>query len=65
MANTHLKTAHDYGVQKALEKCGYASLDEVRKEAVDVGVLEQPKTAAAPAGGGMDELFRQLKANLG
>lgn len=63
MANTHLKTAHDYGVQKALEKCGYASVEDVKKEAAALGLLEQPKTAAAP--GSMDALFQALKANLG
>lgn len=59
MANTHLKTAHDYGVQKALESVGYKSTDEVIKEAQALGLVAQeaPKTASA---GALDELFKTL-----
>ncbi len=62
--NTHLRTAHDFGVKKALEKCGYASIDEVNKEAVALGLTEAaaPKTAADSA---LDDVFRVLQAKLG
>lgn len=61
MANSHLKTAHDHGVQKALEAVGYKSTDEVIKEARDLGLLEQPqqKQASAPTST-LDELFKTL-----
>lgn len=41
---THLQTAHERGVQAALEKCGYASVDEVRRDIADLGLN---KTAEA------------------
>jgi hypothetical protein len=44
--SNHLKTAHDYGVQKALESVGYKSAEEVRKDAEALGLIEAPKTAA-------------------
>ena len=61
--NTHLRTAHQYGVTKALEKCGYASLDEVTKEAAALGLTETPaaKTAADAA---LGDVFKLLKAKL-
>jgi hypothetical protein len=59
MSQSHLKTAHDYGVQKALEAVGYKSADEVIKEAQALGLVET-KTAAAPANP-LDELFKNLK----
>jgi hypothetical protein len=57
MSNTHLKTAHDYGVKKALEAVGYTSTDEVIKEAQALGLVEAPKTAAANP---LAELFQTL-----
>lgn len=59
MTNSHLKTAHDYGVKKALEAVGYKSADEVIKEAqaLGLGATEAPKTASA---GTLDELFKTL-----
>lgn len=57
MANQHLKTAHDYGVQKALESVGYKSTDEVIKEAQALGLIEAPKTASANP---LEGLFKQL-----
>ena len=41
----HLKTAREYGVQKALEAVGYRSADELTKEAEAIGLVEAPKTA--------------------
>lgn len=52
MSNTHLKTAHDYGVQKALEAVGYKSQDEVIKEAQALGLVK----SASP----LDALFKTL-----
>lgn len=59
MAKTHLQTAHEHGIQAALEKCGYASLDEVRR---DISAIGLDKTAAAaPAAG---NFLASLKAKL-
>jgi len=55
---THLQTAHEYGVAKALEKCGYASIEEVQKEAAAIGLAGNPKTA-------QDNVFTALRAKLG
>jgi len=61
--NSHLRTAHQYGVTKALEKCGYASLDEVTKEASALGLTPEPapKTAGDAS---LDDVFKRLKAQL-
>jgi hypothetical protein len=61
--NSHLRTAHQFGVTKALEKCGYTSLDEVTKEAAALGLTEAPapKTAADATVG---DVFKMLKAKL-
>lgn len=60
MAENHVKTAHAWGVQQALQQLGYSSLEELRKEAHDLGLLEQ-KTASAPGNVDLDALFRSLK----
>jgi hypothetical protein len=54
MSNTHLKTAHEYGVQQALARAGYKTAEEVRKEAEALGLIEAPKVAANP----LNSLFR-------
>jgi hypothetical protein len=55
MSNTHLKTAHDYGVARALESAGYKTAEEVVKEAEALGLIQtQHKTA-------LDSLFRNQK----
>lgn len=54
MSSTHLKTAHDWGAQQALTQAGYKSLDDLRKEAEDLGLIEKPKTAAT---GALETLF--------
>jgi hypothetical protein len=46
---SHLKTAHDLGVQKALKEAGYNSLEDVQKEAEAVGLIE--KKASHPTDG--------------
>ncbi len=45
--SNHLKTAHEWGVQQALERVGYKTAEDVRKEAEELGLVEAPKTAAA------------------
>ena len=63
MSRTHLQAAHQFGVEQALKQAGYSSAEEVIKEAQELGLLEQPKTAAAsPAA---DSVFAALKAKLG
>lgn len=59
MANTHLKTAHEWGVQQALQQAGYQSVDEVHKEAAALGLIEQPKIAS-DNGVDLNALFRSL-----
>lgn len=61
--NTHLKTAHDHGVKKALEKCGYASVDDLNKDIKELGLVEEPVKTAAEAG--VDAVMASLKAKLG
>lgn len=61
MSNSHLKTAHEWGVQQALKQVGYSSVDEVHKEAQALGLIEQPKVATATDGIDLNALFRSLK----
>jgi hypothetical protein len=56
MSNSHLKFAHDYGVQRALEQVGYKTAEEVMHEAETLGLIEAPKTASAHP---LDRLFRK------
>lgn len=60
--NNHLKTAHDFGVQEALKKCGYDNVGDVQKEAQDLGLFDesqaQPKTAE-------DNSLARLASKLG
>jgi len=62
--NTHLRTAHQYGVTKALEKCGYASLDEVTKEAAALGLADAPAPTKTAADAPLCDVFKLLKAKL-
>jgi hypothetical protein len=62
VANTHLQTAHEYGVRKALEKCGYASLEEVQRDVEALGLVEPEKTASSHEA---DKVFASLKTKLG
>lgn len=65
MAKTHLQTAREYGIKAALEKCGYASVEEVQR---DVEALGLNKTAAAPAPAPIPSngsFLASLKAKLG
>jgi hypothetical protein len=63
MAKTHLQTAHEYGVNQALRKLGYASVEEVEKQAAELGLIEAAKTAAPTTG--TDAVFAELAAKLG
>lgn len=42
--NTHLQTAHAYGVNVALKQAGYNSAEELVKEAEALGLLKQAAT---------------------
>ncbi len=63
MSNSHLKTAHDWGVQQALEQVGYKSIDDLHKEAAAIGLVEaQPEpTKVAGANDTIAALFRAQK----
>ncbi len=54
--SNHLKSAHEYGVQKALENVGYKSAEEVRRDAEALGLIQPEKTAS-----NLDDLFRSLR----
>lgn len=56
--SNHLKTAYDLGAQKAIENAGYKSAEEVNREAIALGLIEAPKTAAA-APSPLETLFRK------
>lgn len=45
---SHIKTAHDIGVQKALKEAGYASLEDVQKQAEAVGLIKPAEKTASP-----------------
>jgi hypothetical protein len=50
MSKTVLEVAHETGVKKALEQCGYRSIEDVEKEAAALGLFEvEEKTAADTA----------------
>jgi len=56
--SNHLKTAHDFGVQTALERAGYKTAEEVHRDAEALGLIERPKTAAAHP---FETLFRSIQ----
>lgn len=58
MSKSHLKTAHEWGVKQALEQAGYASAEEVVKEAAALGIIEQPQTPTPTPDTKIAELFR-------
>jgi hypothetical protein len=55
----HLKTAHEWGVQQALERAGYKSAADVQREAEELGIIEAPKTAAVAPNSPLAALFRK------
>ncbi len=52
---SHIKTARDIGVQKALKEAGYESLEDVYKQAQEVGLVPSQRQA-----GGLDDLIAGL-----
>ena len=46
MANSHIKTAYNYGVQQALQQHGYKTAAEVEQEAKELGILPEPEKTA-------------------
>ncbi len=53
---SHIKTARDIGVQKAIKEAGYASIEDVYKQAQEIGLLPSP----APQAEGLDSLIAGL-----
>lgn len=41
---SHIKTAREIGVQKALKEAGYESLEDVYKQAKEVGLIPHRET---------------------
>lgn len=52
---SHIKTARDIGVQKALKEAGYESLEDVYKQAQEVGLIPDRRQAE-----GLDGLIANL-----
>lgn len=52
---SHIKTARDLGANKALKEAGYASLEDVYKQAQEVGLIPSQPTSA-----GLDGLIANL-----
>lgn len=42
---SHIKTAQDMGVQKALKEAGFASMDDVYKQAESIGLIPPRQTS--------------------
>jgi hypothetical protein len=63
MSKTHLQTAHEYGVKQALQQLGYSSVDEVHKQAAELGLVEEQKTAAPQDS--TAAVFAELSKKLG
>lgn len=55
---SHIKTAHDMGVEKALKEAGYASLDDVYKHAESIGLI-QPRQPAQTLDGLIASLVKR------
>jgi hypothetical protein len=62
MSKTHLQTAHEYGVKQALQQLGYGSIEEVEKQAADLGLVAEEQKTAAPAS---SDIFAELAKKLG
>lgn len=62
--NSHLKTAYEYGVKKALEKLGYASTGDVQKDAQALGLGQPAQPQKTANEQGLNGLFASLKAKL-
>lgn len=44
---SHIKTAYEYGIKKALEDAGYSSVTEIEKQAKELGILPDPQAGLA------------------
>lgn len=51
--SNHLKTAHDYGVQRALEAAGYKSAADVQQDAEALGLIHKTANRGAAVGGAL------------
>jgi hypothetical protein len=65
MSKTHLQTAHEYGVKQALQQLGYASVDEVQKQAAELGLVEEDQQKTAAPQDVTASIFAELSRNLG
>jgi hypothetical protein len=63
MSKTHLQTAHEHGIKTALAECGYASVEDVQRDAQALGLNGGQKTAAPAQTSG--DFLSSLKAKLG
>lgn len=61
---SHLKTAHQFGVQQALKKCGFTSVEEVTKEAAALGLLTNQNPQAQQKTASPTGVFALLEAHL-
>ena len=57
MSNNHLKHAREIGAQKALKEAGYASIEDVIKQAEEIGLVAPRAKTASP----LDGLLGSLK----
>ena len=57
---THLETAFQIGVQHAIKEAGYTTVEELTKEAQELGLFEQPKTAATDDAGALAALRAKI-----
>lgn len=64
MSRTHLQTAHEWGVKQALQQLGYASIEEVHKQAAELGLTTEPQKTAAPVDT-TDAVLAELTQKLG
>jgi len=65
MSKTHLQVAHEYGVKKALEKCGYVSPEAVAEDVKALGLEQKSAEKAAADTRSLDTVMSSLKAKLG
>jgi hypothetical protein len=49
--SNHLRSAREIGVRRALKEAGYTSIEDVRKQAEDCGLVEKTAKTASPVAG--------------
>ena len=52
---SHIKTAREIGAQKAIKEAGYESLEDVYKQAKEIGLIPSPR-----ANDGLDGLIANI-----